>query len=195
MSFALLLLPLGLALGAGGVYLYNLAEEKDAEVGLCKEGKWKEQICLGSRWYVGESVTKDKIPAISKDEAAKVVDKLNSGPFRITFEFQDADLPKLYVLESADGFIVAENVAPLAPSDKPEDRENEVKRKLDDGYFSKKWMQAIKPEHLTNRFADRFPTRTVKHKTMDGGSWGVTVVREADATLKTFAYAFWTVPT
>ena len=188
MSAALLLLPLGLALGAGGLYLYNVAEEREAEVGKCKEGKWKEQLCIGPRQYVGESVTKDKIPSVSKEEAGKVLDKLNGGPFRVTFEFQDADLPRLYVLESDAGFIIAENADPTS-----EDDEKLIAR-LDDAYFSKKWLQAIKPEHLSNRFADRFPTRTVKHKTMDDGSWGITVVTEADASIKTFAYAFWTSP-
>eukprot|EP00899_Mesostigma_viride_P009848 jgi/Mesvir1/18865/Mv22758-RA.1 len=168
MSAALLLLPLGVALGAGGWYLYKVAEEREAEVGECKEAKWKEQICLGSRWYVGESVTKDKIPAIPKEEAAKVLTKLNGGPFQLAFEFKDEELPKC--------------------------QEKEVVTALDDGYFSKKWLQAIKPESRSGRFADRFPTRTLKHTVFDGGSWGITVVKEADASTKTFAYAFWTAP-
>eukprot|EP00899_Mesostigma_viride_P013389 jgi/Mesvir1/22050/Mv12705-RA.1 len=195
MSAALLLLPLGVALGAGGWYLYKVAEEREAEVGECKEAKWKEQICLGSRWYVGESVTKDKIPAIPKEEAAKVLTKLNGGPFQLAFEFKDEELPKWYVLESDGGFIMAEDAARAEKSDAmPEAREKEVVTALDDGYFSKKWLQAIKPESRSGRFADRFPTRTLKHTVFDGGSWGITVVKEADASTKTFAYAFWTAP-
>eukprot|EP00899_Mesostigma_viride_P000426 jgi/Mesvir1/10384/Mv10584-RA.1 len=195
MSAALLLLPLGLALGAAGLHLYNVAEEREAEVGKCKEAKWKERICLGSRWYVGESVAKDKIPAIPKEEAATTLAKLNGGPFRLAFEFTDADSPKRYVLESDAGFILVENAAPNAESDAtPEAREKEVVKALDDAYFSKKWMQAIKPEQRAGRFADRFPTRTVKHAVMDGGSWGLSVVKEADGSTKTFAYAFWNAP-